>query len=159
MMGVLFAGVPEDEQKTDPDFRCAVDLLRQAAREAVDDLSDRSARKVLERVRRVHHSIVAPYSGEGEDVGKFGLIAFYWIKDLVETGYFVFAEGSAIDRALTLYITAIEHKAAISKLDASARKQSRKMIRRLQATGYYAGLAMDAAQIADELGDWEETAP
>ncbi|MDQ0510916.1 hypothetical protein [Ancylobacter amanitiformis] len=155
MMGVLFAGVVEQ----DAEFTRAVELLKTAAREPITDLDDRKARKLLERVRRLHHQVVQPYAGEGEDVAKFGLIAFFWIKMLVESGYFIFAEGSAIDEALRLYIGAIEHKAEEPRVVASAEKQARKMIRRLQAQGYYAGLGMDAAAISAGLGEWPETAP
>lgn len=133
MMGILIAGVDHH----DADFRRALDLLRTASREPVDDLNDREARKVLERVRRAHAVVVAPYAREGHDVAKFGLIVFYWIKTMVETGYFVFAEGSAIDEAMTLFIGAIEHRASVPEVNASAQKQARKLIRVLQSLGYY----------------------
>lgn len=136
MMGVLFAGV-EDQ---DAEFEQCVRLLKTAACEPVDDLDDRKARKIQERVRRLHHDVVRPYSTEGADVGKFGLVVFFWIKAMVETGYLAFADGSAIDEALKLYIGAIEHKAEQPRVVASAQKQARKMIGRLQAQGYYAGL-------------------
>ena len=136
MMGVLFAGVEEQ----DADFERCVTLLKTAAREPVDDLDDRKARKIQERVRRLHHDVVRPYSGDGAEVAKFGLIVFFWIKAMVETGYLAFADGSAIDQALRLYVGAIEHKADEAKIVASAQKQARKMIGRLQAQGYYAGL-------------------
>lgn len=136
MMGVVIAGVDE----SDPDFARACDLLKTAAREPVDDLPPRHAKKILERVRRAHKAAIEPYSGDGEEVAKFGLIVFYWIKAMVESGYFVFAEGSAIDQALALYIEAIEHKAAVPKIDASAQKQARKFIAGLQQQGLYQGL-------------------
>lgn len=136
MMGVLFAGV----DKPDTDFENCVSLLKTAACEPVGDLDDRKARKIQERVRRLHHDVVRPYSADGADVAKFGLIVFFWIKAMVETGYLAFADGSAIDQALRLYVGAIEHKAEEPKIVASAQKQARKMIGRLQAQGYYAGL-------------------
>ena len=49
-------------------------------------------------------------------------------------------ENVQLRRALTLYIGAIEHKAAIPKVDASAQKQARKVVRSLQELGYYRGL-------------------
>ncbi|MDR6954191.1 hypothetical protein J2X65_003559 [Ancylobacter sp. 3268] len=136
MLGVVIAGVDRE----DADYRRALDLLKVAAREPIDDLPEDRAHKILERVRRVHKEVLGPYSGEGQDVAKFGLVAFYWIKAMVETGYFVFAEGSAIDEAMTLFIGAIEHRAQVPAIDASAQKQARKLIRSLQALGYYRGL-------------------
>jgi hypothetical protein len=142
MMGVVIAGV-EDQ---DDDYRRCVTLLRTAAREPVADLDARKERKIQQRVRRLHHDVVRPYSGEGEDVGKFGLIVFFWIAAMVETSYFVFAAGSAIDEALKLYIGAIEHKAREPRVVASAQKQARKMIARLQALGFYQGLQLPTAE-------------
>lgn len=142
MMGVIIAGVEEE----DDDYRRCLALLRTAAREPVASLSDRNARKIQQRVRRLHHDVVRPYAGDGQDVGKFGLIVFFWIKAMVETSYFVFAAGSAIDEALKLYIGAIEHKASEPRVVASAQKQARKMIARLQALGFYPGLPLPAAE-------------
>lgn len=141
MMGVIIASV----DGYDDDFKRCVELLKTAACEPVNDLDDRRARKIQERVRKLHHVAVDPYAGEGGDVGKFGLIAFFWIKSMVESGYFVFAEGSAIDEALKLYTAAIERKAEEPKVVASARKQARELIGRLQAQGYYAELEVEVA--------------
>ena len=140
MMGVLFAGV----ERHDADFERAVALLKTAAREPLEDLPERHSRKILERTRRVHNDILGPYHGEGQDVAKFGLITFYWIQAMVESGYFVFAEGSAIDEAMALFIRAIEHRAQVPAIDASAQKQARKLIRSLHALGYYRALEVPA---------------
>lgn len=64
---------------------------------------------------------------------------------LIETGYFVYSEGSAIDEAMGLYMGAIDHHAGVELKRRSAEKQSRKMLRDLQRAGYFRGVTISEA--------------
>ncbi|WP_336801775.1 hypothetical protein [Kaistia sp. MMO-174] len=139
MLGVLIAGVPEDQQ-AGPEFAECQRHLLDAAKEPVADLLPGQQRKILNRVTRVHREVSAPFTPEGSEVSKFGLIAFYWIKALVDCEFFIFAAGSSIDRAIELFIPAIEHAAQIEAVDRSAQKQARRMIGHFQRLGFYRGV-------------------
>jgi hypothetical protein len=133
MLGVIVAGANARDEQFDECTR----LLKAGVVELLSDLPHKKAQKIHQRTKRLHGAVSAPYTREGMEVSKFGLVVFYWLKGLVESGYLVFASGSAIDRAIAIYIPAIEHAAQIAAVDQSAQKQARKLMAALQAAGYF----------------------
>ena len=134
---VLRDGVAEQ----DDDFRRCMELLGTAQREVLTarggTLKDQT--KIGRRTLRALGDAVQPHIRDGVSVGKVGLIVFFWIRALTDSGYLVFGEGSAIDRALQLFTGAIEHYADEPKVRASAEKQARRLLAALQARGLYQG--------------------
>lgn len=133
MMSVVMAGASH----RDKDFTNCVEWLAMASADGLRDLDEKRQAKLIARIRRVHHEISDPYTEEGGEVSRFGLIAFYWIKALVESDYLVFAEGSSIDKAMQIYMGALEHRASIPSANYAAMKQAVKLIGQLQAMGFY----------------------
>lgn len=115
-------------------------LLRSAIEEIVEDLREPQRSKIIRRSRRVYGDAVEPYRREGMEVAKLGLIAFYWLQNLVGQGYFVLPAGCPLERAIEAILPALEPTANVPALDASARKQARKVHERLQAQGYFQGV-------------------
>lgn len=136
MLGILLAGVSEET----PEFEaCKLHLLN-ACKEPVADLLPRQQSKILDRATRLHRDVARPYVVDGADTAKFGLVVFYWLQSIVDCGYFAFTDGSAIDKALKLFLPAIEHAAQVEAIDRSAQKQARKFLGRLQSLGYFQGV-------------------
>lgn len=134
---VLRDGVAEK----DDDFRRCMALLSAAQQEVLAARGGtlKDGAKIGRRAVRALGGAMAPHIRDGVEVGKVGLIVFFWIQALVESGYLVFAQGSAIDQALQLFMGAIEHHADEPRRRASAEKQARKVLASLQAMGLYEG--------------------
>lgn len=135
MLGVVLAGANEENDA----FKECVGHLLKACEEPVSDLLPSQQRKILNRVERLHREVSAPYTKDGAEVSKLGLIVFYWLQGLVDSGFFVFAAGSEVDQAVALFIPAIEHAAQVEAVDRSAQKQAGRMLEHLQSSGYYQG--------------------
>lgn len=140
VLAIIIAGAGD----RDADFDACKALLLTACKEPVADLTPAHQRKVLNRATRLHREVSAPYTKDGAEVSKLGLIVFYWLKAVVDSGYLVFAAGSAIDRAIDLFVPAIEHAAQVEAVDRSAQKQAVHMLRHLQRLGYYQGIGINA---------------
>ena len=138
LWAVVEAGVAD---KTQDDYKECQRLLREAMDEPVRGLRDKDRGKIVRRCGRVHLDITAPYRTEATPhCDKIGLIVYFLIKSVVEDGYLVFGAGSAIDRALDLYLPAIAHLTEEPALFASSRKHARKVLEHLQRLGYFGGV-------------------
>lgn len=142
MLHVVVAGVNDPEHD---DAKEMVRLLNAAANDVVADLTERERLKLMRRTIRVHDEVMGPFEAEGMRTDKAGLILFYLLSAIVESEYFVIGAESELSRAIDLFLPAIEHAAEIDRLDASARKAARKLLRDLQARGFFCGVAMPAA--------------
>lgn len=134
MLAALIAGV-EDQQ--DEEFiRAKADLI-EAGGEPVSDLMDKKAVKILDRTRWVLDTITKDHVKEGAEVAKIALITFHFMRFIIEDGYLQYEPEGAFDRSITAFMDALEHKAQEPKVNASAIKQAKKMLRQLQEMGYY----------------------
>jgi len=141
MACVIQDGVPKD-QREEPDYVLFMDRLKVAEAEirALHGKSPKEWDKVVFSTMRSVGDAVKTYVKADAEVGKVGLIVFYVLQVLVETGYLVYSEGSAVDDALRLYMGAIDHHAEVEKKRRSAEKQAAHMLRTLQRLGYYRDL-------------------
>lgn len=137
MLGVLLAGASDQECD---DFKIAKEAFIEASDEAVRDLMPEKRASIIRRMFRVNLEVSAPYQKENARVDKMGLIAFYWLRALVDQDYLILHEGSAMQRGMDIMMPALEHAANIEKLDASAQKNARKFLAHLQRLGYYPGV-------------------
>ena len=140
LWAVVESGVRD---KTGADFKECQRLLREAMEEPLRGLSDKDRGKIARRCGRVHLDITAPYrsDGVGDRCDKIALILFCMIKAATDCDYLVYGEGSAISRALDLYLPAIQHLADEPALFASAQKHARKVMQQLQSMGYFGGVS------------------
>lgn len=139
MLGVLLAGASDQDCE---EFRMAKEAFIEASDEAVRDLMPQKRNAIIRRMFRVNLEVTAPYQKEDARVDKMGLVAFYWLKALIEQDYLILYEGSAMQRGMDIMMEALEHAANIEKLDASAQKNARKFLAHLQRLGYYQGVTM-----------------
>lgn len=137
LLDVVLNGISEPDGEEAMETRR---LLRAAIEEVVADLREPQRSKIIRRSRRVYGDAVEPYRREGMEVAKLGLVAFYWLQNLVAQGYFVLAEDSLLQRALDRLLPALEPAANIPALDASAQRQAIRFLRGLQCAGYFAGV-------------------
>ncbi len=137
LLDVLEAGAVDP--KAD-DVVAARTHLVLAATEVLGDLPAPERAKIIRRSERAFTVATAPYRKAGDAASKLGLIAFYWLQDLVTAEYFVLAEDSQLQKALDLLLPALEPAANIPAMDASARKQATKFLRTLQGLGYFRGV-------------------
>ena len=111
------------------------DLLTIASYEPLQNLSSQ-ARLVLSRqIDRVHAQVMEEYDQHRAD--KVATAVYYFLKELTDTGYLELWEGSPVAEAAAIYLPMIEHVFEEAKLDASAQKQARRIIQKLQERGYY----------------------
>lgn len=134
MISVVLNGADPDEQEA---LDC-IELLRQSAAGSVSHLHDvKSRQKIFDRAERAYWTAARPWSGEGQSVGKFGLIVYYWLRAMLDSGNMSFPEDGPFQSAMDLLLPGLAPHAEIAALDASAQKQSRKFHERLQSMGYY----------------------
>jgi hypothetical protein len=116
--------------------------LRQAQEEVIAALPPRKADALLRRVRRAVDVAKEPFVEANAAVAKFGLCVFYLLDCLRSGGAFGVVDGSAFDLATSAILSpdgTVTELANIEKVDASAKKQARKMLADLQAEGYFRG--------------------
>lgn len=141
MIAVLTAGVEDQEDEV---FKRCYRNLQLASVEPLLGLMPKEQQKLGKRCVKLHLEITAPYRGENEEVAKVGLINFYVIKAIVDSGYLNYEEGSPLDLGIQDFITGIEPHAQIERKDRSAQKQARKVLAHLQRLGYYPGVEMSS---------------
>lgn len=140
MLAAILAGV-EDQQSEE--FKQAKADLIEAGSEPVSDLMDKKAVKILDRTRSLLDTVTKEYVVEGNEVAKVALITFHFMRFIIEDGYLSYQEGSAFDRSINNFMEALEHKASEPKVNESAIKQAKKMLKRLQLLGYYTSVIVE----------------
>lgn len=110
-------------------------LLKVASIEPLQQLSGQAALVLSRQIDRVHAQVMEEYDKHRAD--KVAAAIYYFLKELTDTGYLELWEGSPVAEAAALYLPMIEHVFEEVKLDASAQKQARRIIQKLQEKGYY----------------------
>lgn len=151
--GVQFA----DRLRTDAEFAKSYEVFkttRQLLQEASDAMLEGvfpATKRVslLRRIERTHREAVYPYLAvDDPDPRKMGIIAYYLLQHLIDTGFLIVAEESALYQALDHMLPALSpwhgstpsEEKEYERLNHSAQKQLRHVLRRLQAEGYYKGI-------------------
>lgn len=137
LAAMVMAGVNDTEH---PDCIETQRLLAAASNEALRGLEPAKRAQIERRMVRAHLEAVGPFLKDGSRMDKLGMTQLYLLQAILEDDYLVLHEGSALSQALDLILPAISHAMEIERLDASARKQSRKMLQALQAMGYFPGV-------------------
>lgn len=144
----------QSKLETDPQFAHSFkifketrDLLIQASNEALEGVyPPKKEMALLRRIERLHKEIAEPYTkGEEADPRKIGIIAFYLLQHLVETETLLVPEESSFGKALETMLPALSPAEGASdeeivdydRLNRSAQKQARKILKNLQKEGYY----------------------
>jgi hypothetical protein len=107
--------------------------------------------QIMKRTERLHAEIVEPYIDAGAQVKKVGLIAFHLLQAMVLSEYLVVGEDSSMGKALEVMLPALspwegstpKEVADFEAVNASAQKQSKKILAALQKQGYYVGVAFE----------------
>jgi len=141
MLAVLIDGVNDPDH---PDAIKCRELLVKASAEPIQDLPPNKQVQLTRRVMRTHLEVTAAYRKDGMRTDKLGLIAYYWLKALLDQDYLVLGPESYFSQALDLFLPAIEHAAQIEKLDKSAQKNARKFLAHLQSLGFYQGVSPES---------------
>lgn len=139
MLAAILAGVPEAQQKKQDFLDLKKDLI-DLSWEAVIDLPPKQQHKLLQRVLKLHSDLNKEFMSDKEDIPKIALIEFHCIKFIIEDEYLQYTEGSLFDTSIQTFMASIEHHAQKEKVNASAIKQARKMLKFLQDQGYYPGV-------------------
>lgn len=139
MLAASIAGV--EDQSTD-EFKAVRDDLIQAAEDCLSDLQEKKAVSLLRRTTRLLDDLTKGHIAEGVEVAKVALITFHFMRFIIEDDYLRYEEGSAFARSIEKFMEALEHKAQEPKVNASAIKQARKMLRHCQEQGYYGAVQL-----------------
>jgi len=110
-------------------------LLKVASIEPLEGLSRKIAMVVGKQIDRIHNDVMAEYDKQRAD--KVATAIYYFLKDLTDTGYLELWEGSPVADAAEMYLPMIEHVFDQEKLDASAQKQAKRILKKLQDKGYF----------------------
>jgi hypothetical protein len=111
------------------------ELLKIGSLQPLDGLPGKIALILGKRIDDIHNSVMSEYDNQRAD--KVAAMVFYFLKELTDSGYLELWEGSPVAEAATLYIPMIEHVFSEERLDESAQKAARRIIRKLQERGYY----------------------
>lgn len=131
MMAVFLHGLPEEVLKSDDWTKLKTDLV-DASTETVDALAPKDRNKLLNRTKNVHQRMVADFVKEDTEVGKLGLVVFHLIRYIIEDGYLQYDEEGPFARSIVTFMEALEHHAQKDRMNSSAMKQAKKMLKRLQ---------------------------
>ena len=145
LLSVLIAGVSDADKET-PEYKAAVSALLQAQDEAVSDLPAKERAKIIRRSGRLSIEVLTPYEKAETNAAKVALIVYHMMRTLIEADYFILPDGPMRD-GVEFVMSACEHAAEIEPVMRSAEKQAAKLLRSLQAAGYFGGLVVrrDAA--------------
>lgn len=111
------------------------DHLETACLEPLQGLAPKVQKIVGWQIDRLHAQVMDGYHDHRAD--KVAAAIYYFLKELTDTGYLELWEGSPVAEAAAIYVTTIEHVFEEGRLDDSAQKQARKIVKKLQERGYY----------------------
>lgn len=140
---ILWHGLPNH---SDDDAVVLLGLVRRAEEQATEGLDEKRKQKVIRRSWRINDTILKPFMEAKAHVAKFGLIAYYVLRRLVDAGRLEIVDGSALDVIQTALLNengTLYEFANIEKIDESAQKQARRVFALLQAEGLFQGVAWD----------------
>lgn len=140
MLACAIAGIsPENQEKED--FKSFKADLVAASWDIVTDMTQKDRHKVLNRVMKLNQSLADNFlKDDKDDIPKLALIQFHCIRFIIEDHYLQYEEDSPFGRGVVTFMNAIDHHASEPKVNASAIKQARKMLKFLQQQGYYPGV-------------------
>lgn len=142
MLACAIAGISEENQQTD-DFKQFKQDLIEAGWGPVEDLDPKKQGNVLRRVLRLHESIPKQIIGDDHgNIPKLALVQFHLIRFILEDGYLQYEESGVFHRSVLAFMEALQHHAEEERFNASAIKQAKKLLQRLQSEGYYRGVAI-----------------
>ena len=141
----LMRGVVENGANDihDPVFIVTRQLLALAESEAILGVPEKDCYKLSRRMLRAEQEVIGAYQKEGASVAKVGLILYYLLSAMTECDYLTLHPGSPMDQALEKILPALEPSANIVRLDQSAKKASRKVLKHFQTLGYFRGVLME----------------
>ena len=131
----VFGFAPEMEDQGKKELARMRSLLLKACLEPIEGLPRQMALILGKQIDRLHADIMSEYDQTRAD--KVAAAVYYMLKELTDTGYLELWEGSAMAEAAAIYLPMIEHVFTEERLDESAQKQSRRIMQKLQAKGYY----------------------
>jgi hypothetical protein len=129
------AAEPDAAEKGAKEIEKLRELLRAACWEPIANDPEKKQRNLANRIYRIATEVSADLD---QQLGtKVALTFYYWLEDLLSRGVLICYEGSAFGRAVSMLFDMMKHAFEVERLDASAQKQARKLLDRLQAQGYY----------------------
>ena len=121
-----------------PEAKAAQQHFIKAGVEAYYDLPPTDAAKIVRRAKRLHDEILDVFEGQRFD--KIGLAFFFVLKAVTDCDYMQLGEESAMRKGAELLLDALEPTLEIEPVVASARKQARKLLSKLNKCGYFQGV-------------------
>jgi hypothetical protein len=115
------------------------ELLIEASREPIADLTPPPAAKLARRIERVYRALVGDWHEEAA-AARVAIAVVHFTRALVDAGVLVLHEGSAVAKAADLLIPMVEYATEEPALARAAEKSGRQLLARCQALGFYAGV-------------------
>jgi hypothetical protein len=140
---LLFKSIIKSSSETTDGNAKAVEYLDEGMQEVLRIADDRKRAAIWRRVLRVHDAVLDPDRKGGIKLEKAGLIGFYLLQAVLSAGYLELEEGSRVAVAIGAVIEALGAAFLESRLDASAKKQARKMLEQLRGQGYFDGVTFE----------------
>lgn len=111
------------------------DLMIAACMDPIDDLPPREGVKVARRIERLVDRLAMDF--DQQPAVKVAMALYYFIEDLLQRERLILWEGSAMGEALSILLPMFEYGFEREQQDASARKQARRLLEKLQKEGFY----------------------
>lgn len=134
---ILWYGLPNH---TDNENIILLSWVRQAEAAVIAGLDQKRATKVIRRSWRVNDAVIKPYKEAEAHVAKFGLVAYYVLRRLIDAGAITIVDDTPLDwiqAALLSDDGTLVEFANIERVDASAQKAARKMLATIQGEGLF----------------------
>jgi hypothetical protein len=134
---VVYAGVAD---RTHKDHAEVLKLLEQAMDVELDGLPYPKRKSATRHARRAADEILRPYVERRESAAKFGLSAFYALRELIDEGHYVLDEDGPFAEAMEAVLNpegTVTELANVDGIDRSAQKHARRIIEKLRSMGYY----------------------
>ena len=126
--------------KSTEDYMKAMLKLQQAIDLVLKGCDQRRRDNLMRRACRIHNEVTESYRREHVRVEKMGLMALYALQRVLDEDYLVLEAGSDLAQAIEAIVEGLQDAFDEAKLDASARKQSLKLLGHMQFLGYFVGV-------------------
>lgn len=110
-------------------------LVLKSCHDPLDGLTAPAAGKMARRIDR--NAAEALKAVDNPPADKLGMILFYALESLIETGALELIEGSTFAEAMNLLLPALDQAFAEPALDASARKQAKRLLAHFKTKGFF----------------------
>lgn len=139
---VVWFGVKD---RNDPEHAAVLRMLQTALTDEAADLPRHQAESAHRHAKRATETLIEPFVEDQTSCAKFGLAVYYLLNELIDAGAYEPRDGTFME-AMNAVLNpdgTVTELANIEKIDLSAQKQARRLLRAMQSLGYFTTATTD----------------